>query len=41
MYPTKVGLNRERTRLGVTWDGGATSNFAAALLRERARDAAS
>jgi len=39
MQPTEVRLNRERTRLSVTWENGATTAFAAALLREKARDA--
>ena len=39
MQPTEVRLNRERTRLSVTWENGATSEYEAALLRERARDA--
>ena len=39
MQPTEVRLNRERTRLSVTWENGATNEYEAALLRERARDA--
>jgi DUF971 family protein len=39
MQPTEVRLNRERTRLSVTWENGATDAFDARLLREKARDA--
>ena len=39
MQPTEVRLNRERTRLSVTWESGATSAFEATTLREKARDA--
>jgi DUF971 family protein len=39
MHPTEIRLNRERTRLAVTWDSGMTSAYPAPLLRERARDA--
>ena len=39
MHPTEIRLNRERTRLSVTWEDGATSALSAALLREKARDA--
>jgi DUF971 family protein len=39
MQPTEVRLNSERTRLSVTWENGVTSDFAAAVLREKARDA--
>ena len=41
MNPTEIRLDASRTQLSVTWDNGATSTFAASLLRERARDAAS
>jgi DUF971 family protein len=41
MQPTEVRLNRERTRLSVTWENGVTADFAAGLLREKARDAGS
>jgi len=39
MHPTEIHLNRERTCLSVTWESGATTAYAATLLRERARDA--
>jgi len=39
MQPTEVRLNSERTRLTVTWENGVTSDYAAVLLREKARDA--
>jgi len=39
MYPTEIHLNRDRTRLSVTWESGATTAYPATLLRERARDA--
>lgn len=39
MQPTEVRLNREGTRLSVTWENGVTSAYAATLLREKARDA--
>ena len=39
MQPTEVRLNRERNRLSVTWENGITSDYAAGLLREKARDA--
>lgn len=41
MNPTEIRLDASRTRLSVTWDNGVTSTYAAALLRERARDAGS
>ena len=41
MNPTEIRLDASRTQLSVTWDNGATSTYAAALLRERARDAGS
>lgn len=41
MNPTEIRLNRDRTRLSVTWDNGKTIDYSAALLRERARDASS
>jgi len=39
--PTEIRLDRNRTRLRVTWENGATASYAAALLRDRARDATS
>jgi len=39
MQPTEIRLSRDGTCLSVTWENGATSDFAAALLREKARDA--
>ena len=39
MQPTEVRLNRERTRLSVTWESGVTTAFDATMLREKARDA--
>ncbi len=39
MHPTEVRLSRDRTRLSVTWENGVTSDYTAALLREKARDA--
>jgi len=39
MQPTEIRLNREHTRLSVTWENGVTSDYAASLLREKARDA--
>ena len=41
MNPTEIRLDASRTQLSVTWDNGMTSTYAAALLRERARDAGS
>jgi len=41
MTPTTIRLNSSRTQLSVTWENGVTSTYAAALLRERARDAGS
>jgi DUF971 family protein len=41
MYPTEIHLDRRRTSLSITWESGATSTYAAPLLRERARDASS
>jgi DUF971 family protein len=41
MNPTEIRLNASRTQLSVTWENGTTSTYAAAQLRERARDAAS
>ncbi len=41
MNPTEIRLDRSRTALSVIWDNGATSTYAAALLREKARDAGS
>jgi DUF971 family protein len=41
MHPTEIHLNRERTRLSVTWENGAITAYPATLLRERARDAGS
>jgi DUF971 family protein len=41
MHPTEIRLDRDRTHLAVTWDGGATNTYPAALLRARARDASS
>ena len=40
-HPTEIRLSRNRTRLSVTWENGATVDYPAALLRERARDATS
>jgi DUF971 family protein len=39
MYPTEIRLHRDRARLSVTWENGATASYPATLLRERARDA--
>jgi DUF971 family protein len=39
MHPTEIRLTDGRTRLSVTWENGASSAFAATLLREKARDA--
>jgi DUF971 family protein len=39
MNPTEIRLNASRTQLLVTWENGTTSTYAAAQLRERARDA--
>jgi DUF971 family protein len=33
MNPTEVRLDASRTQLSVTWDNGATSTYAASLLR--------
>lgn len=41
MYPAEIHLDRQRTRLSITWENGATTTYAAPLLRERARDAGS
>jgi DUF971 family protein len=41
MNPTEIRLDASRTQLSVTWDNGTTSTYAAARLRERARDAGS
>jgi DUF971 family protein len=41
MNPTEIRLDRSRTRLSVIWETGATSTYAASLLREKARDAGS
>jgi DUF971 family protein len=41
MFPTEIRLDRDRTRLSVTWENGGTVAYPAALLRERARDARS
>ena len=41
MQPTEIRINRERTGLSITWNNGATSIYSVALLREKARDAAS
>jgi DUF971 family protein len=41
MSPTEIRLDRSRTELSVIWDSGATSTYAASLLREKARDAGS
>ncbi len=41
MHPTEITLDRDRRRLSVTWDNGATDVFPAALLRDSARDAGS
>jgi DUF971 family protein len=41
MTPAEIRLDASRTQLSVTWDNGMISTYAAALLRERARDAAS
>lgn len=39
MNPSEIRLNRERTRLSVTWDTGKTIDYPATFLRERSRDA--
>ena len=39
MHPTEIRLERDRSRLSVTWDDGTTDAFPAPLLREKARDA--
>jgi DUF971 family protein len=39
MNPSEIRLNRDRTRLSVTWDTGRTIDYPASFLRERARDA--
>lgn len=39
LHPVEVRLKDGRTWLSVTWDNGATHDFPATLLRERARDA--
>lgn len=39
MNPSEIRLNRDRTRLSITWDNGKTIDYPAAFLRERARDA--
>jgi len=39
MHPTEIRLDRDRRRLSVTWENGATVRYPATLLRERARDA--
>ena len=39
MNPSEIRLNRDRTRLSVTWDTGKTIDYPASFLRERARDA--
>jgi DUF971 family protein len=41
MHPTEINLDRDRTRLSVTWDNGATDVFPATLLRDSTRDAGS
>ena len=41
MHPTEINLDRDRTRLSVTWDHGATDVFPATLLRDSTRDAGS
>jgi DUF971 family protein len=41
MTPTEIRLDASHTQLSVTWENGATSTYAATLLRERARDAGS
>jgi DUF971 family protein len=40
-YPTQIRVDRERAHLAVAWNDGASTIFPAALLRQRARDAAS
>ncbi len=39
MLPTEIRLERDRSRLSVTWEDGTTDAFSAPLLREKARDA--
>lgn len=41
MHPIEITLDRDRRRLSVTWDNGATDVFPAAVLRDSARDAGS
>jgi DUF971 family protein len=41
LHPTEIRLNRERTELTVRWDDGAVTTYAAAHLRNNARDATS
>jgi DUF971 family protein len=41
MFPTEIRLDRDRTRLVVTWENGETVAYSAALLRDWARDARS
>jgi DUF971 family protein len=41
MTPTEIRLDASRTQLSVTWENGATSTYAASLLRQCARDAGS
>jgi DUF971 family protein len=41
LHPSEIRIARDRSRLSVTWDNGTTVEYPAALLRRRARDAAS
>jgi DUF971 family protein len=41
MTPSEIRLDNDRTRLSIVWENGAVSTYAAALLRDRARDAGS
>ena len=41
MTPSEIRLDNNRTRLSIVWENGAVSSYAAALLRDRARDAGS
>jgi DUF971 family protein len=41
MTPSEIRLDNNRTRLSIVWDNGTVCTYAAALLRDRARDAGS